>query len=94
VQKAFELAELVLNDPAWDQAAIQRVIDGKETRTVNLKKPVPVMLMYWTAQPRPDGQVNFRPDIYNRDPATLAALQSGFRLPPRTEAAAPVALEP
>jgi murein L,D-transpeptidase YcbB/YkuD len=86
VQKAFELAELVLDDPAWDQAAIQRVIDGQQTRTVNLRTPVPVMLMYWTAQPRADGQVNFRPDIYNRDPATLAALQSGFRLPPRAEA--------
>jgi murein L,D-transpeptidase YcbB/YkuD len=93
VQKAFELAELVLNDPAWDQAAIQRVIDSKETRTVNLKKPVPVMLVYWTAQPRPDGQVNFRPDIYQRDAATLAALQSDFRVPAPAERVAPVVTE-
>ena len=39
------------------------------------------MIIYWTAQPRPDGQVIFRNDVYNRDPATLAALDSDFRLP-------------
>ena len=81
VQKPFELAELVLNDPEWNQASIAQVIASEQTRTVNLKKPLPVMLIYWTAQPRPDGQVIFRNDIYNRDPATLAALDSDFRLP-------------
>jgi murein L,D-transpeptidase YcbB/YkuD len=81
VQKPFELAELVLNDPEWNQASMAQVIASEQTRTVNLKKPLPVMLIYWTAQPRPDGQVIFRNDIYNRDPATLAALDSGFRLP-------------
>jgi hypothetical protein len=42
---------------------------------------VPVLLLYWTAQPRPDGQVIFRNDVYGRDPATLAALDSAFRAP-------------
>jgi len=81
VQKAFELAELVLNDPQWTRQSMDEVIATKETRTVNLKKPVPVLILYWTAQPRPDGQVNFRNDVYGRDPATLAALNSTFRLP-------------
>jgi murein L,D-transpeptidase YcbB/YkuD len=82
VEKAFELAELVLNDPArWNQATMAEVVATKKTQTVNLAEPVPVLLLYWTAQPRPDGQVVFRNDIYGRDPATLAALNSGFRLP-------------
>jgi murein L,D-transpeptidase YcbB/YkuD len=81
VQKAFELAELVLNDPQWNQQSIKALIDAKETRTVNLARPVPVLILYWTAQPRPDGQVIFRKDIYGRDAATLAALNSDFRLP-------------
>jgi murein L,D-transpeptidase YcbB/YkuD len=82
VQKAFELAELVLNDPArWNQAAMAEVVAAKAMKTVNLAKPVPVLLLYWTAQPTADGQVLFRHDIYNRDPATLAALDSEFRLP-------------
>ncbi len=57
------------------------LIAKKETRTVNLKTPVPVLILYWTAQPRLDGQVNFRNDVYGRDPPTLAALNSDFRLP-------------
>jgi murein L,D-transpeptidase YcbB/YkuD len=81
VQQAFELTELVLNDPQWNRQKIDAVIATKETRTVNLKTPVPVLLLYWTAQPRPDGQVVFRNDIYGRDPPTLAALDSDFRLP-------------
>ena len=81
VQKPFELAQLVLNDPQWTQQSIDAVIATKQTRTVNLKQPVPVLILYWTAQPRPDGQVVFRKDIYGRDPPTLAALNSDFRLP-------------
>jgi murein L,D-transpeptidase YcbB/YkuD len=82
VQKAFELAELVLNDPArWNPATMQDVVASKKMQTVNLAKPVPVMILYWTSQPTPDGQVIFRQDVYNRDPATLAALNSDFRLP-------------
>ncbi len=81
VQKPFELAALVLNDPQWNQQSIDAVIATKQTRTVNLKTPVPVLILYWTAQPRPDGQVTFRNDVYGRDPPTLAALNSDFRVP-------------
>ena len=82
VERAFELAELVLNDPEkWTQATMAEVIASKETQTVYLAKPVPVLILYWTAQPRPDGQVIFRNDVYGRDPPTLAALDSDFRLP-------------
>jgi murein L,D-transpeptidase YcbB/YkuD len=81
VQEPFELTELVLNDPQWNRQKIDAVIATKETRTVNLKTPIPVLLLYWTAQPRPDGQMVFRNDVYGRDQATLAALDSDFRLP-------------
>jgi murein L,D-transpeptidase YcbB/YkuD len=82
VEKAFELAELVLNDPVrWNRAAIDAAVATKKTQTVNLARPVPVLILYWTAQPRPDGQVIFRNDVYGRDPATLAALNGAFRRP-------------
>ena len=82
VQNAFELAELVLNDPAqWNQETMAAVVATKKMQTVNLAKPVPVLILYWTAQPRPDGQVLFRNDVYDRDPATLAALDSPFVAP-------------
>lgn len=77
VQKAFELAEYVLADPVrWNQKTIAEVVTAKATKTVNLATPVPVLILYWTAQPTPDGQVVFRNDIYGRDPPTLAALDA------------------
>jgi len=80
VQKAFELAELVLNDPArWNQETLAAAVATKKMQTVNLAKPVPVLLLYWTAQPLPNGQVMFRNDVYGRDPPTLAALNGAFR---------------
>ena len=79
VQKAFELAELVLNDPAtWNQESMAAVVATRRMQTVNLATPVPVLILYWTAQPRPDGQVIFRNDVYGRDKTTLAALDSPF----------------
>ena len=80
VQKAFELAELVLNEPQrWNQETLAAAVATKKMQTVNLAKPVPVLLLYWTAQPRADGQVVFRNDVYGRDPPTLAALDGPFR---------------
>ena len=88
VQQALELAELVLDDPKWTQASIRQVLASKATRTVNLERPLPVLILYWTAQPRPDGQVTFRHDVYGRDAATLAALDGEFRAPAMPSATA------
>jgi len=82
VEKAFELAQLVLGDPQrWNPQTMADVVATKKMQTVNLAKPVPVLILYWTAQPRSDGQVIFRNDVYGRDAATLAALDSPFRAP-------------
>ncbi|ETA52151.1 L,D-transpeptidase family protein [Ponticoccus alexandrii] len=45
----------------------------RETR-VNLEQPVPVHLIYRTAFTQAKGQVNYRPDVYNRDAAIWRAL--------------------
>jgi len=50
-------------------------------QTEYLAKPVPVLILYWTAQPRSDGHVTFRNDVYGRDPPTLAALDAPFAGP-------------
>jgi len=83
VEKAFELAELVLDDPGrWNQQTMAEVVATKRMQTVNLASPVPVLILYWTAQPRSDGQMVFHNDVYGRDKPTLAALNAPFHAPP------------
>ena len=80
VQKPFELAELLLNDPVkWGARQIGDLVDSKRTRTVNLPEPVPVLLLYWTVAVGEDGTVSFKPDLYERDDALLKALDAAFR---------------
>ncbi len=75
VEKPFELAELLLNDnEKWNRQNIQRVVDKRKTRTVYLDKPVPIMILYWTASADKKGNVYFMNDIYKRDKAILNLL--------------------
>ena len=79
VQKPFELAERVLDDPQWStQAILDQVATGK-TRTVRLKRPIPVLLLYWTATVR-DGRTYFLPDVYGRDARIIRGLKGEFTL--------------
>jgi murein L,D-transpeptidase YcbB/YkuD len=80
VERPFELAELLLNDSQnWSLEKIQAAVDGKHTQTVNLGSPVPVLLYYWTAQGQPDGNAQFKTDIYGRDDAVLKSLDGKFK---------------
>jgi murein L,D-transpeptidase YcbB/YkuD len=74
VEHPMELAEQLLDDPAWSQERIASLIESNRRRTVRLKTPMPVLLSYWTAEADEDGAVRFREDIYERDAAVLAAL--------------------
>ncbi len=75
VENPMELAELVLNEPGrWNQEKFRAVVASGRTRWVHLKKPLPIILAYWTAEAGEDGQVRFREDVYQRDAQVLAAL--------------------
>jgi murein L,D-transpeptidase YcbB/YkuD len=52
---------------------MQEILDSGVTTRVNLAKPMPVLLTYWTAWIE-DGEVQFREDIYERDQRVLDAL--------------------
>ena len=81
VERPFELAELLLDDPErWDQQGIQQLLDSRLTQRVNLKEPLPVLILYWTAEADADGRVHFRRDVYDRDAPVLEALEGEFRL--------------
>lgn len=74
VQNVHELALLLLNDPAWDRAALERIIAERKTLSVRLQQKVPILIGYWTVQVEPDGHLAYRPDVYRRDPPVLRAL--------------------
>jgi murein L,D-transpeptidase YcbB/YkuD len=79
VEKPFELAELLLNDPEkWNREEIERAIESGKTRTVFLPEPMPVLLFYWTVEIGPDGEVHFKKDLYGRDEAVLEGLNGEF----------------
>jgi L,D-transpeptidase YcbB len=46
---------------------------GAPDQRVELPRPVPVYILYLTAQPGPDG-ISYPPDIYSRDPGVKTAL--------------------
>jgi murein L,D-transpeptidase YcbB/YkuD len=74
VEEVLELAQFLLDDPAWDQAAIANVIAAGETRRVSLRQPVPIYLVYWTVEVQEDGAVHFKRDPYLRDDAMIDVL--------------------
>lgn len=78
VERPFELAEILLRGQApWDAAEIQRQVATDETKTVFLRNPVPVLVVYLTALSVDGGEsLFFYPDVYRRDAALLAALDA------------------
>ena len=50
-----------------------------KTTTVNLAKPLPVLLQYWTVETaRNPGEIVFRKDIYKRDAPILKGLDAPY----------------
>jgi murein L,D-transpeptidase YcbB/YkuD len=81
VERALELAERVLDDPAqWNAQSIAAVVRGGKLQNVTLKRRMPVLLAYWTAWVDPDGRVSFRRDVYGQDAKWAAALDAPFRV--------------
>ncbi|RDJ23256.1 murein L,D-transpeptidase [Bosea caraganae] len=72
------IAWLLKNTPGWDRAKIDEVIASGERINARISDPVPCYWVYVTAWATPDGGVQFRDDIYNKDglgPSPVAALQ-------------------
>jgi L,D-transpeptidase YcbB len=75
VEGALDLAaHLLREDPSWTPERIREVVRVGRERYVNLPTPYQVHLQYWTAWLDEEGRVNFREDIYDRDPRVRQAL--------------------
>lgn len=58
---------LLKENSGWNRSRIEEEFEGGQRRDVSLARPVPVYWTYITAWATPDGLVQFRNDIYNRD---------------------------
>ncbi len=75
VEKALDLALLLLqDDPSWSRDRIEQLIADGNRRVVNIPDRWMVHLLYWTAWVGNNGEIQFRTDIYNRDPVLWQAL--------------------
>lgn len=81
-ENPFDFAEVLLGRDGWTQERFKKLLDSGETKTVFLSKPLPVLLLYWTAEVRQDGIVHFYRDIYERDQAVAEGLDARFTLDP------------
>jgi L,D-transpeptidase YcbB len=72
VDDPFRFAETVLG-PGWSEERIKKLIGGKE-RYVNLARPLPIHIEYFTAEVDDFGRLLLRDDIYGYSRKVRAAL--------------------
>jgi L,D-transpeptidase YcbB len=87
VEDPVALALWALRDPHWTK---DRILDAmkndkddpkKDSVQVNLKKPIPVFILYSSAAVREDGEVDFYDDLYKQDADLQKALAKGYPYP-------------
>ncbi|WP_426099291.1 L,D-transpeptidase [Providencia sp. PROV200] len=67
VNKASELASILLGDAGWEKKRIDGALKEGSTRYVNIPDRIPVFLYYQTAWVDKDQQPQYRADIYQYD---------------------------
>jgi L,D-transpeptidase YcbB len=68
VEKPEELAEWVLREQhGWSRDRVVEAMQGTESISVKVKRPIQVVLMYATAVVMSNGEVHFFQDIYGED---------------------------
>lgn len=68
VEKPELLAQWVLRDqPQWTPARIEQAMNGENPLQVDLRRPIPVLIVYATAVVLENGEVRFFDDIYGFD---------------------------
>ncbi|TCJ14504.1 hypothetical protein EPD60_10985 [Flaviaesturariibacter flavus] len=73
-----KLANYLLQDmPEWDAARIEEAMNAGTEKYVRLRKPVPVVITYYTAWVDDAGRLNFRDDIYAHDRELAQKMFSG-----------------
>jgi murein L,D-transpeptidase YcbB/YkuD len=76
----MDLAEILLAPNGWDRKRIEATVASGKSTTVFLSRPVPILLLYWTANVDPSGLVHFYGDVYQRDARIAKALDGPYRI--------------
>jgi len=75
VERVHDLVDwLIAGQEGIDRGQINQITFNVERKDVDLKRPVPLKMIYMTAWAKDDGKVHFRDDIYQLDQADLAAV--------------------
>lgn len=78
VQNPLELGRMLLTNDLGNpvnEAKFNQILTSGKTATVILKQPLPIYLMYLTANVQ-DGRITFKPDLYHRDQSIFEALNA------------------
>ena len=67
--------------PEWTVERIKAAMEKGDSKTVVLKTPIPIMIIYTTAVVHDDGTVDFYDDIYGHDATLENALAAGYPYP-------------
>jgi murein L,D-transpeptidase YcbB/YkuD len=70
VDGALDFAHVLLA-PGWDARAIADAVATGTTNTVELERPLPVYVTYFTAYAQGDGSISYPADIYGLDQQLL-----------------------
>ena len=77
----WDLLISLMDDPdVWNMDKINEILDSGETTRIDLPKPLPIYLLYWTTGVDRKGKVYFIKDVYKRDPAVLKALNAPLKI--------------
>ncbi len=83
-QNPVHLAEVLLaHDKGYSAGRVQEMVESSQTNEIKLSTPIPVHIVYFTAEADEHGQVHYFPDLYGLDSRIAAALKGQpVRLPP------------
>lgn len=83
LDKKWELLINLMDEPnVWNMEKINTILQSGKTTRVNLKKPIDIVVLYWTAGADKEDRLYFDKDVYNRDDAVLQALDTPVKFKP------------
>jgi len=75
IDKKWELLMNLMDDPeVWNMNKINEIVASGKTTRVNLKSPIEILLLYWTAGADKKDKLYFDKDVYDRDASVLEEL--------------------